>query len=316
MADLPTNLQTLQDNAADIALTVDGIATAIAGKGGTLPANPGLMDFPGAINSIPLSSVTDVQVDTGSILDGNGVADLVTTGDYEDDDTSENYNPLATKHYVDDTVNNIPKPMIFKSGATLTADSSDTTKCSIAVVKPDISHGEIIKDGYTYKVTSIAVSPTYTGTIKVGDVLIAAKDSPKLTADWVVDTDWTVVPSGDDPEYDTTYGLSGTTYDANNTKQIVTLTDSNSNTTTADIVAMTGATGSVAGKAGLVPKPAATDNTKFLTGGGIYANAITEVGSVAAGGSIPSGGTEIDYYSVSGETLILKKLYTKNTPTT
>jgi len=53
MADLPTNLQTLQDNAADIALAVDSIATAIAGKGGTLPNNPGLMDFPGGINSIP-----------------------------------------------------------------------------------------------------------------------------------------------------------------------------------------------------------------------------------------------------------------------
>ena len=74
----------------------------------------------------------------------------------------------------------------------------------------------------------------------------------------------------DTPE-NTTYGLSGATYDTNNTKQIVTLTDSNSNTTTADIVAMTGATGSVAGKAGLVPKPAATDNTKFLKGDGTWA---------------------------------------------
>ena len=53
MADLPTNLQTLQNNAADIALAVDSIATAISGKGGTLPNNPGLMDFPGGVNSIP-----------------------------------------------------------------------------------------------------------------------------------------------------------------------------------------------------------------------------------------------------------------------
>lgn len=52
MADLPTNLQTLQNNAADIALAADSIATAILGKGGTLPENPGLMDFPAGINTI------------------------------------------------------------------------------------------------------------------------------------------------------------------------------------------------------------------------------------------------------------------------
>lgn len=70
MADLPTNLQTLQDNAADIALAVDGIATAIVGKGGTLPNNPGLMDFPGGINSIPTPPPPVLITKT---ITGNGV---------------------------------------------------------------------------------------------------------------------------------------------------------------------------------------------------------------------------------------------------
>ena len=88
------------------------------------------------------------------------------------------------------------EPMVFKGSATLTADSSDTTKCSITVSTP--STASRIKRGYMYKVTSIAASPAYTGTIKVGDTLIADKDAPVIGATWTVDTDWTVVPSGDE----------------------------------------------------------------------------------------------------------------------
>jgi hypothetical protein len=88
------------------------------------------------------------------------------------------------------------QPMVFKGSATLTADSTDTTKCSITVSTP--STASRIKRGYMYKVTSIAVSPAYTGTIKVGDTLIADKDGPVIGATWTVDTDWTVVPSGDE----------------------------------------------------------------------------------------------------------------------
>ena len=88
------------------------------------------------------------------------------------------------------------QPMVFKGSATLTADSSDTTKCSITVSTP--STASRIKRGYMYKVTSITASPAYTGTIKVGDTLIADKDGPVIGATWTVDTDWTVVPSGDE----------------------------------------------------------------------------------------------------------------------
>lgn len=88
------------------------------------------------------------------------------------------------------------QPMVFKGSATLTADSTDTTKCTITVSTP--STASRIKRGYMYKVTSIAVSPAYTGTIKVGDTLIADKDAPVIGPTWTVDTDWTVVPSGDE----------------------------------------------------------------------------------------------------------------------
>lgn len=91
----------------------------------------------------------------------------------------------------------LPKPMVYESGMTLTADVSDTTKCSIAVVEP----GSVsdIKKGYTYKVT--AILGTYTGPLKVGDTFIAQKDAPVVTIAWVADTDWTVVPSGDETGY-------------------------------------------------------------------------------------------------------------------
>ena len=88
------------------------------------------------------------------------------------------------------------EPMVFKGSATLTADSTDTTKCTVTVSTP--STASRIKRGYMYKVTSIAVSPIYTGTIKVGDTLIADKDAPVIGPTWTVDTDWTVVPSGDE----------------------------------------------------------------------------------------------------------------------
>lgn len=98
--------------------------------------------------------------------------------------------------YVQSAISELTGPMTFKGGATITADSTDTTKCSIAVTNPATASS--IKKGFTYKITSIAVSPEYTGTLKVGDTLIADKNSPKVDATWTADTDWTVIPSGDE----------------------------------------------------------------------------------------------------------------------
>lgn len=98
--------------------------------------------------------------------------------------------------YVQSAISELTGPMTFKGGATITADSTDTTKCSIAVTTPATASS--IKKGFTYKITSIAASPEYTGTLKVGDTLIADQNSPKVDVTWTVDTDWTVIPSGDE----------------------------------------------------------------------------------------------------------------------
>lgn len=106
--------------------------------------------------------------------------------------TSDDSTKLATTAYVHDLFDDIANPMIFKGDATLTADSTDPTTAAITV-------SGTVKKGYTYKITSIATTtPAYSGNLKVGDTIIADKDNPKVTADWVAGTDWTVVPSGDE----------------------------------------------------------------------------------------------------------------------
>lgn len=99
--------------------------------------------------------------------------------------------------WVDDS--GIKDPMTWEGVITLTADSTDTTKCSISVSAP--ASAADIKGGFIYKVSSIASSPAYTGTLKIGDMFVAAKDAPVVTAAWVEDTDWNIIPSGDEPEY-------------------------------------------------------------------------------------------------------------------
>lgn len=100
-----------------------------------------------------------------------------------------------TKRWIEILLDGTGTAMAYKkTGATLTADSVDTTKCSITVVGN-------VREGYTTKVTSIASSPAYTGNIAVGDLLIALKDNPKVTSDWVVDTDWAVLSMGGYPKF-------------------------------------------------------------------------------------------------------------------
>ena len=99
------------------------------------------------------------------------------------------------------------------------------------------------------------VGATSSAAGKAGLVPVPPKDGYNtkfLRADgtWVVPTN-------------TTYSLTtGTTYNSDNTAQQVKLTPTGSTAQVATIAAMVGADGTNAGKAGLVPKPAATDNTK------------------------------------------------------
>lgn len=145
------------------------------------------------------------------------------------------------------------------------------------------------------KVTAATTSKAYligTTTSPAGTAVEGVADTGvylDTTAGWVTATNFngkinnhTVnadVPSGA-VFTDTTYTLSATTFDSNNTKQIVTLHPSTGSDTTADIVAMSGATGSAAGKAGLVPKPAATDNTKYLRGDGTWSSPVDDVNTL------------------------------------
>ena len=117
-----------------------------------------------------------------TLPDGTRAATQLTT-----DDSSK----LATTEFVHNLFDDIANPLIFKGDATLTADSEHPDTAAITV-------SGTIKKGYTYKITSITASPTYTGKLKVGDTIIADKDNPVVTAAWVAGTDWTVVPSGDE----------------------------------------------------------------------------------------------------------------------
>ena len=113
-----------------------------------------------------------------------------------------------------------------------------------------------------------------------------------------------------------TYELSGTTYGTSNATQIVTLTPSSGNKTTAEIKALVGATSQGAGKAGLVPVPPSSGyNTKYLradgtwvvppnttyalsgaygTGNKTWVSTLTANGSTAAGTStVPTASTSV-----------------------
>ena len=140
-------------------------------------------------------SGVDVKIDNNSVMSGD-VASIATTGSYDGDGTSPNYNPIATKDYVDQAVEDLPEPMVWTGVISITADSTDTAKCAISVSAP--ASATNIKKGFTYKVSFIAASPAYTGTIKIGDTFIAAKDAPKVDKTWIEDADWNVVPSGDE----------------------------------------------------------------------------------------------------------------------
>lgn len=89
----------------------------------------------------------------------------------------------AVDTYVKNAISGITGPMIYKGGISVAADRALTVPQTVTS----------IKQGYTFKVTSSAVA-----TIKVGDTFIADQDNASTTSTWVEDTDWTVVPSGDD----------------------------------------------------------------------------------------------------------------------
>lgn len=126
--------------------------------------------------------VTDVQVDGTSLVgSGDTVADLSTTGSYDGDSTSQDYNPLATKAYVDNAIDALPEPMVFKG--TLGAQADNPTITALPVDgSADI--------GDTYKVIT---DGTYDSQVaKVGDLFICLTKTSNANT-------WSYIPSGDEP---------------------------------------------------------------------------------------------------------------------
>lgn len=159
-------------------------------------------------------------------------------------------------------------------------------------------------------VTSLADTGVYLST-NAGEI-VATNFQGKIN-NHTVNVD---VPSGA-KFTDTTYTLSGTTYDANNTAQIVTLTPSSGTATTATVSAMTGASSSAAGKAGLVPKPAAGDQGKFLRGDGTWATALTTDTKVTQNLNTDATGKNyplvLSYYEVGTSTTTAQTVSRKDT---
>ena len=79
----------------------------------------------------------------------------------------------------------LPEPMVFKGGATVTLSGSSYT---VTVATPSIGS---VKAGYTYK---ILTAPENDNNFKAGDTLISNKANPGSNPQ----TNWTLIPSGDD----------------------------------------------------------------------------------------------------------------------
>lgn len=145
--------------------------------------------------------VTDVQVDGTSLVgSGDTVADLSTTGSYDGDSTSQDYNPLATKAYVDNAIDDLPEPMVFKG--TLGAQADNPTITALPV---DGS----ANIGDTYKVITAGTYDSQAA--KVGDLFICLTKTTNANT-------WSYVPSGDEPSGTVTNVAAGvglTTADGN-----------------------------------------------------------------------------------------------------
>lgn len=106
---------------------------------------------------------------------------------------------IATKKYVDDSVQDITSAMVFKGGITATTASNTTT-----LTLGDTTLGDI-NAGYTFKFTA---NESGGDTFKIGDILIANEDITHTAAATITydSSKWTLVPSGDDVDV-TSVGL-------------------------------------------------------------------------------------------------------------
>ena len=170
-------------------------------------------------------------------------------------DTKElNVNGVAFNVYTDDnTLPSIYAPTsLGTNGQVLKSDGSKLVWSSDK--NDNTWRGVALTDGTTD--TSVLGTGTNTGSLKfkAGSNINLTASSGTITID--------------STDTNTTYSVSGT-LDGNTHK--TTLTGSDGNTSDSVVPAMTAATSSAAGKAGLVPAPAKGDQGKFLNGSGTWA---------------------------------------------
>lgn len=99
---------------------------------------------------------------------------------------------IATKKYVDDSVQGITSAMVFKGGVTASTASTTTT---LTIADTDIT---TIEKGHTFKFTA---NETGGKTFKTGDIIIYTSDTAATVSSHTLTYDtseWTLVPSGDD----------------------------------------------------------------------------------------------------------------------
>lgn len=109
---------------------------------------------------------------------------------------------IATKKYVDDSVQGITSAMVFKGGVTASTASTTTT---LTIADTDIT---TIEKGHTFKFTA---NETGGKTFKTGDIIIYTSDTAATVSSHTLTYDaseWTLVPSGDDVDV-TSVGASG-----------------------------------------------------------------------------------------------------------
>ncbi len=154
----------------------------------------------------PETVASDTADGLMSVEDKNKIDSLktvATTGSYNDLTNKPTLGTAAAKNYttsvtsgsgdlvtagaVYTAIDNLPEPMVFKGGATITKSGNTYT---LSVTTP--SSTADIKEGYTYKVTS---APSSDANFKVGDTLVANQNNPGTNPQ----SNWTLIPSGDEP---------------------------------------------------------------------------------------------------------------------
>ena len=193
------------DGTGETAMFLKGDGTWATPTGTTYTEGTGIdIDGSNVISNTGVTAVTASDASTGT----NGTILVSTAGAtavevpvkglnnaaYKDVDTSITTSTqsanlptsAAVDTYVQNAIAGITGPMIFKGAITINADRSITVPSTVTS----------IKQGYTFKITELNAS--YSGTLKVGDTLIADIDNPTVTSAWVENTDWTVIPSGDE----------------------------------------------------------------------------------------------------------------------